>query len=132
MAKKVAPQNTSDDQSLVRAFFGGFVWPFRLIGLSLKKLWQGIAWLSHRAPLRQIGHAFRWFFRLRAIRFIGRMLGFGYIRDSAQELRNVTWPTFRESMRLTGAVILFSVIFGALIAVVDYGLDKVFRQILLK
>ena len=60
------------------------------------------------------------------------MLGFRYIRDSAQELRNVTWPSFRESMRLTGAVILFSVIFGALIAVVDYGLDKVFRQILLK
>ena len=132
MAKKAAQRTTDDDQSLLKAFFGGFFWPFRLIGRGFVRLWQGVVWLSHRTPLRQIGHGFRWFFRLRAIRFIGRMLGFRYIRDSAQELRNVTWPSFRESMRLTGAVILFSVIFGALIAVVDYGLDKVFRQILLK
>jgi preprotein translocase SecE subunit len=44
----------------------------------------------------------------------------------------VTWPTWRESRRLTGAVILFSVIFGGLIAIVDYGLDKLFKQLLLK
>ncbi len=132
VAKKAAKQHTSEDQSLIRAFFGGFFWPFRLIWRGLKQVWRGIVWLSHRAPLKQIGHGLRWFFRLRAVRFVGRFLGFRYIRDSAQELRNVTWPTFRESMRLTGAVILFSIIFGALIAVVDYGLDKVFRQILLK
>ena len=132
MAKKAAQHSVDDDQSLLKAFFSGFVWPFRFIGRGFVKLWRAIAWLSHRTPLKQIGHGFRWFFRLRAIRFIGRILGLRYIRDSAQELRNVTWPTFRESMRLTGAVILFSVIFGALIAVVDYGLDKVFRQILLK
>ncbi|MCA9327509.1 preprotein translocase subunit SecE [Candidatus Saccharibacteria bacterium] len=60
------------------------------------------------------------------------MLGFTYIRDSWRELRKVTWPSFRESLRLTAAVIVFSVIFGAIIAVVDFGLDKVFRQILLK
>lgn len=132
MAKKATQQDTNEDQTLTRAFFAGFFLPFRFLGRALKQLWIGLAWLSHRTPLKQIGHGLRWFFRLRAVRFIGRVLGFRYIRDSAQELRGVTWPTFRESMRLTGAVILFSIIFGALIAVVDYGLDKVFRQILLK
>lgn len=132
MAKKATQQNTSEEQSIIRAFLGGFFWPFRMLGRGLLIVWRGIAWLSHKTPLKQIGHGFRWFSRLRFVRFIGHMLGFRYIRDSAQELRNVTWPTFHESMRLTGAVILFSVIFGALIAVVDYGLDKVFRQLLLK
>ena len=132
MAKKVAQTYTSEDQSLVKAFFGGFFLPFRFIGRGLKRVWLGVVWISHKPPLKQIGHGLRWFFRLRVIRFIGRMLGFGYIRDSAKELRGVTWPTFHESLRLTGAVVLFSIIFGALIAVVDYGLDKVFKQILLK
>ena len=132
MAKKTAKKHTSEDQSLVKAFFGGFFLPFRLLGRALKQVWRGIVWLSHKTPLKQIGHGLRWFFRLRAVRFIGRMLGFGYIRDSAKELRGVTWPTFRESIRLTGAVVLFSVVFGTLIALVDYGLDKVFKQILLK
>lgn len=132
MAKKAAQQKNSDEQSLIQAFFGGFVWPFRMLGRGLRRVWIGIAWLSHRTPLKQIGHALRWFFHLRGVRFIGHMLGFRYIRESAQELRKVTWPTLRESMRLTGAVILFSIIFGTLIAAVDYGLDKVFRQLLLK
>jgi len=93
---------------------------------------KGLAWLAHRPPLKQIGHGLRWFFRLRPVRFIGRILGFTYIRSSWQELKNVTWPTRREGRRLTTAVIIFSVIFGALIAVVDFGLDKLFKQVFLK
>ena len=95
-------------------------------------LGKGIAWLAHKPPLKQIGHALRWFFRLRAVRFIGRMLGFGYFRQSWRELKEVTWPTWREGRRLTTAVIIFSVVFGALIAIVDFGLDKLFKQLLLK
>jgi preprotein translocase SecE subunit len=49
-----------------------------------------------------------------------------------QELRLVTWPNWKQSRQLTFAVLVFAVIFGAAIAVVDYGLDKVFRNILLK
>ncbi len=92
---------------------------------------KGLAWLSHRFPLKHIGHGLRWFSRLRAVRFIGKMLGLKYIRDSWGELKLVTWPTFRESRRLTTAVIIFSVIFGLLIAIVDYGLDKLFREVIL-
>ena len=82
--------------------------------------------------MKHIGHALRWFFLLPPLRFLGRVIGLRYIRDSARELRGVTWPSFRDSRRLTGAVILFSVVFGLFIAVVDYGLDKLFRQILIK
>jgi preprotein translocase SecE subunit len=127
VARTVQPATTTaeDNESLVGVFFRGFFWPLRMIG-------KGSSWLAHRPPLKQIGHGFRWFFRLRPIRFIGRMLGFGYLRSSWQELKQVTWPTHREGRRLTTAVIIFSIIFGALIAVVDYGLDKLFRQVLLK
>ncbi|MEJ0073050.1 MAG: preprotein translocase subunit SecE [Candidatus Saccharibacteria bacterium] len=115
----------NDDESLVRVFFRGFFWPLKMIG-------KGLVWISHRPPLKQIGHGLRWFFRLRVVRFIGRIIGFSYIRGSWQELKQVTWPTKREGRRLTTAVIIFSVVFGALIALVDFGLDKLFKQILLK
>jgi preprotein translocase subunit SecE len=126
VARQVKPaEKTQEDESLVRVFFRGFFWPLRMVG-------KGLAWLSHRPPLKQIGHGIRWFFRTKPMRILGRILGFSYIRGSWQELKSVTWPTRREGFRLTSAVIIFSIIFGALIAVVDYGLDKLFRQILLK
>jgi preprotein translocase subunit SecE len=110
----VARQETSittqqeDSESIVRVFFRGFFWPLKMLG-------RGLAWLAHKPPLQQIGHSLRWFFR-----------------GSFQELRQVTWPTRREGRRLTTAVIIFSVVFGLLIAIVDYGLDKLFKQVLLK
>jgi len=126
VARNVTPNNTSDDNTtLVGVFFKGFFLPLRLIG-------RGLAWLSHRPPFKQLGHGLRWFFRLKPVRFIGRMLGFTFVRGSWRELKLVTWPTRREGRRLTTAVILFSVVFGAVIAVVDYGLDKLFKQLLLK
>lgn len=131
MAKKTTQKKKTEEQSLGNAFWAGFFWPVRLIGKGLKYVGKALAWISHKPPLKQIGHAFRWFFRLRAVRFIGRMLGFNYFRASWQELRQVTWPTRRESFRLMGAVIIFSIAFGVFIAVIDYGLDKLFKQILL-
>lgn len=56
----------------------------------------------------------------------------GYFRNSWRELRMVTWPSRRETWKLTVAVISFAVIFGLLIAVTDYGLDKLFRKVILK
>lgn len=61
-----------------------------------------------------------------------RILTPKYIRNSWQELRKVTWPSWKESRQLTFAVLIFAVIFGAIIALVDFGLDKLFRNILLK
>jgi preprotein translocase SecE subunit len=67
-----------------------------------------------------------------APRLVGKILLPPYIRKSWAELRQVTWPSWRESRRLTYAVLVFSIAFGAAIALVDFGLDKVFREILLK
>lgn len=63
---------------------------------------------------------------------VGNIIFPTYLRRSWQELRLVTWPSWRESRRLTFAVLVFAVVFGAAIAGVDWGLDKVFKNILLK
>lgn len=134
MSKKQT--GSTEQTSLWRIFWQGFFWPVRQLLRSiwwlLRSLGRGLAWLCHRPPLKQTGHGLRWFFRLRVIRFIGRLLGLKFIRDSFREIRQVTWLTWRESRRLTTAVILFAVVFGALIALVDFGLDKLFKQVILK
>jgi preprotein translocase subunit SecE len=102
------------------------------LGRVLSAPFRGLAWLSHRPPLRQIGHGLRWFLLLKPLRWIGIGLGFRYVRDSWQELKLVTWPSKKQSRQLTTAVVIFSVIFGGLIALVDFGLDKLFKQVILK
>ena len=83
--------------------------PFRVIGRVLAKI-------GHKQPFKLIGH----------------ILWPAYFRNSWKEMRQVTWPNRRESFQLTLAVIVFASIFGVLIAVVDFGLDKLFKQVLLK
>ncbi len=68
-------------------------------------------------------------------RFLGR-LGFKYLippyfKNSVRELRMVTWPDRRQTRQLTFAVIIFSIVFGVLVALVDYGLDKLFKKVIL-
>jgi preprotein translocase SecE subunit len=66
------------------------------------------------------------------LRIIGLIIFPKYFRNSWQELKLVTWPGFKESIRLTWAVLLFAIIFGTSVALVDYGLNTVFKHILLK
>ncbi len=72
-------------------------------------------------------------FKTRPARFIGRILAsillFRFFRDAWHELRQVQWPTARETVRLTSAVFVFSLVFGVIVAVTDYGLDKVFKKV---
>ena len=63
---------------------------------------------------------------------LGKILLPTYFRNSWRELKQVAWPSWRESRRLTFAVIVFAIIFGLSIAGVDYVIDKIFRQLLLK
>ena len=84
------------------------------------------------APVRLAGRGLRKADRFKPFHIIGLILIPPYFRNSWRELRQVTWPTGRESRQLTLAVILFATIFGVLIALVDFGLDKVFKQVLLK
>ena len=75
-------------------------------------------------------------FKIRPVRFIGRILYkvllIGYFRASWNELRQVRWPNARETTKLTLAVFTFAIIFTLLISVVDYGLDKVFKALILE
>ena len=65
-------------------------------------------------------------------RLLGRILFPKYFRNSYRELRQVQWPNRSESRQLTFAVLAFAIVFGILVAIVDYGLDKLFREVLLK
>ena len=76
-----------------------------------------------------------WPFKTRPARFIGRILGkillINYIRASWKELKLVEWPDRRSVMKLTGAVFVFAIVFAVLISVIDYGLDKLFKSLIL-
>jgi preprotein translocase subunit SecE len=61
-----------------------------------------------------------------------RTLSPSYFRKAWQELKNVTWPGRRETWRLTIAVFLFAMIFGIVVALVDYGFETLFRKVLFK
>lgn len=55
----------------------------------------------------------------------------GFIKNAFKELRLVEWPDARMTVKLSFAVIIFSIIFSAFIGIVDYGLGKVFKEVLL-
>ena len=65
-------------------------------------------------------------------RFIGLIIFPRFMRNAFGELKLVTWPNRRETTRLTIAVIIFAIIFGVTITIVDYGLDKIFRAIIIE
>ena len=95
---------------------------------------QGVLRLTGRyiaTPFRWVGRRLKPLGRFRVLRFIGKILVPPYVRNSWKELRLVTWPGRRESLQLTLAVIIFSIVFGALVTVVDLGIDKVFRKVLI-
>lgn len=53
-----------------------------------------------------------------------------YFKGAWQELRLVHWPTRRATWSMTGAVLVFSAIFSALILLLDAGFQLLFEQIL--
>ena len=74
-------------------------------------------------PFKSLGQLVKW---------IGLLIVPVYVRRSWKELRLVTWPSWKQSRQLTFAVLAFAVVFGGAVAGVDYGLDKLFKAILLK
>ena len=54
-----------------------------------------------------------------------------YFRESWKELKNVTWPGRKETWKLVFAVFVFALVLGVFIAVLDYGLDTLFRKVIL-
>lgn len=67
--------------------------------------------------------------------FIGKVLNKiapRYFLNAWRELRQVTWPSRRETWRLTGAVFIFATVFGTVVYFVDKGLDEIFKKVILK
>ncbi|HEX7041974.1 MAG TPA: preprotein translocase subunit SecE [Patescibacteria group bacterium] len=50
----------------------------------------------------------------------------GFLRETYDELKKVVWPTRQEVVRLTGVVIIVSLVVGVFIG----GLDYVFTSLL--
>jgi len=84
------------------------------------------------APFQFIGRVFGKLGKFKVFRIIGLVLVPPYFRNSWRELRQVTWLKPKDSIRLTYAVVMFAAVFGITVALLDYGLDKVFKQVLLK
>lgn len=75
-------------------------------------------------------------FKVRPVRFVFRWLGRillpRYFRNAFKELRQVTWTSRKQTWKLTFAVLIFAVVFGFLVTITDYGLDKVIKRIVLR
>ncbi|MDZ7785683.1 MAG: preprotein translocase subunit SecE [Candidatus Saccharibacteria bacterium] len=54
-----------------------------------------------------------------------------YFREAWEEIKQVEWPDARETTKLTTAVIVFALVLGAVVYVLDFGLNKIFREVLL-
>lgn len=103
----------TDKVSKGRLIWRGFTSPFRLLGRVLGKVGAFLG-------------------KYKVMRIIGRILFPTYFRNSWKELRQVTWLKWKQSRQLTTAVVIFSVIFGVVVAVLDFGLDKLFKEVLVK
>ena len=97
--------------------------PFKLIWDGLKIIFGPFKFLAK--PFKTRPFKFLW-------RIFSTIFFLRYIRDSWRELRQVTWPKRKITFQLTLAVFIFAIFFGAIISVVDYGLDKLFKELLLK
>jgi len=53
-----------------------------------------------------------------------------YFRETAGELRKVTWPTWREARQLTGLVLLVMAIVGIILWLGDLGAESLIKVLL--
>lgn len=68
----------------------------------------------------------------RGISRVASFLAPRYLINAWRELRQVVWPSRKETWRLTLAVFVFALVFGALVAGVDKALDEIFKKVVLK
>ncbi len=55
-----------------------------------------------------------------------------YFIDSFKELRQVVWPNRKTTVQLSAAVFMFAIFFSLIVTLTDYGLEKVFKQLIIK
>lgn len=119
-------------KGLLRLIFGSILFaPVRALGRGTRR--AAVAFAKSR-----FGQTIAAIYKsrvFRPIRFIVKILSkvlfINYFYNAFLELRLVTWPTTRVTWRLTGAVLAFGIIFGLMIAGLDFVLEKAFREVLL-
>lgn len=52
-----------------------------------------------------------------------------FLKEAKAELAKVVWPSRKETIRITIAVVLLSVAVAVFLGIVDYGLTKLFEFI---
>jgi preprotein translocase subunit SecE len=57
---------------------------------------------------------------------------FNYLSASRAELAKVTWPNRRQTLRLTLTVIIFSVVFAAILGSLDFGFSTLIQKLVIK
>ncbi|MCA9347100.1 preprotein translocase subunit SecE [Candidatus Saccharibacteria bacterium] len=70
----------------------------------------------------------------KAGQFLGKSRRFTpmYFVESFRELKNVTWPDKKTTAKLTLAVFIFSFVLAAIVKGLDFGFEKLFRDVILK
>jgi len=105
--------------------------PVRAFG----RLIKAIALFIAKGPIGSLVKAIALSKPLWPIRFLLKILSkillLGYFRNAWKELKLVVWPNARTTWRLTFAVLMFGIIFGLVIAGLDWVFERVFREIIL-
>jgi len=57
------------------------------------------------------------------VRFVPR-----FVAESFEEIKQVTWPDRKSTVRLTTAVFIFAVIFASIVGALDYVLGELFKK----
>lgn len=105
--KEAKKQAKTEEKTFAQSFWSGFTLPIRLI---FKGIWI-ILW---------------------PIRWVLRKIMPKYFKNSYLELKQVTWPSTKDTLRLTFAVIVFSAVFTLIITAVDFVINKLFKEVILK
>lgn len=87
-------------------------------------------------PLSKPAKILSWPFRTKPVKFVGRILSKilwpTYFRNSWKEIKQVSWPNRRDTIKLTVAVLVFALVFGLATAGVDFVLDIVIKRIVFR
>lgn len=55
-----------------------------------------------------------------------------YLAAARAELAKVTWPNRRQTARLTGLVVAFSLVFAVILGALDYGFSALLQTLIVK
>ena len=53
-----------------------------------------------------------------------------FFKDIISELKKVTWPTGKDLLKYSGAVLAFIVIIAIIVGIMDFGLTELFNWVL--